>query len=668
MTISVTSPDSNNKKIKINKELLMRLAPLFSLIILVLFFSFSSPFFFNTENIMTIALQTSVIGIMAIGVTFVIITAGIDLSLGSVVAFSGVAVGICATLGLPLPVCIIAGVLAGGLCGYVNGLLVTKMTIPPFIATLGLMMSVRGINMVMTDGRAIYFADYPMFKTLAQGRLFDVLPYPVFYLVIVALVGAYILKKTVIGRYVYAVGSNEVAAHLSGIKVQRVKIFVYAFCGLLTGIAGVILASRLNSGQPTVGVGYELEAIAAVVIGGTSLMGGIGTIGGTIIGAFIMSVLKNGLNLMGVSQFWQMVAMGVVVVAAVYLDTLRKRFVDLGSLFYRETTALTLRVIHSERSTTMKTRHFIYALSLLACVTSSALAKDLNLPVVSKGFQHEFWQTVKMGTEAAAKELGDKTSYVGPADETQIAEQIQLVENAMAQKPNGLLLAALDANALAPLVETANSRGIKVVTFDSGINSDIPVSFVATNNRKAGAQAADALAAQVNNKGKVGIIAHVAGTSSAIERSEGFMERMKEKYPDIKVLPVQYSDGDPQKAMDKTIDMIQANPDLAGIYGTNEGSTLGVANAIDSQNLKGKVKVIGFDSTEAIINFLKNGVIQGFVVQDAYQIGYQGIKTLNAALSGQAVEKEIDIPVKFVNAENINTPEIDKLLHPFGKK
>ena len=319
MTISVTSSDSNNKKIKINKELLMRLAPLLSLIILVIFFSFGSPFFFNTENIMTIALQTSVIGIMAIGVTFVIITSGIDLSLGSVVAFSGVAVGISATLGLPLPVCILVGVLAGGLCGYINGLLVTKMTIPPFIATLGLMMSVRGINMVMTDGRAIYFADYPTFKMLAQGRLFDVLPYPVFYLVVVALIAAYILKKTVIGRYVYAVGSNEVAAHLSGIKVQRVKIFVYAFCGLL------ILASRLNSGQPTVGVGYELEAIAAVVIGGTSLMGGIGTIGGTIIGAFIMSVLKNGLNLMGVSQFWQMVAMGVVVIAAVYLDTLRKK-------------------------------------------------------------------------------------------------------------------------------------------------------------------------------------------------------------------------------------------------------------------------------------------------------------------------------------------------------
>lgn len=659
MSVTVPSPQSGSHTMKINKALLMRLAPLFSLVLLVLFFSFSSPFFFNTENIMTIALQTAVIGIMAIGVTFVIITAGIDLSLGSVVAFSGVAVGIAAGFGMPLPVCILAGVLAGGLCGYVNAFLVTKMTIPPFIATLGLMMSVRGINMVMTDGRAIYFSDYPQFKLLAQGRLFDVLPYPVFYLVIVALIAMWILKKTVMGRYIYAVGSNETAAHLSGIKVQRVKIFVYALCGLLTGVAGVILASRLNSGQPTVGVGYELEAIAAVVIGGTSLMGGVGTIGGTIIGAFIMSVLKNGLNLMGVSQFWQMVAMGVVVVAAVYLDTLRKECVR----FSIQQALPTL-----QRSKIMKTSHILSALSLVAILSSSALAKDLNLPVVSKGYQHEFWQTVKMGTEAAAKELGDKTSYVGPADETQIAEQIQLVENTMAQKPNGLLLAALDANALAPLVETANSRGIKVVTFDSGVNSDIPASFVATNNRKAGAQAADALAEQVGQKGKVGIIAHVAGTTSAIERSEGFSKRMKEKYPNIQVLPVQYSDGDPQKAMDKTIDMVQANPDIAGIYATNEGSTLGVANAIDSQNLKGKVKVIGFDSTEAIINFLKNGVIQGFVVQDAYQIGYQGIKALNAVISGQTVAKEIDIPVKYVNAQNINTPEIDKLLHPFGKK
>ncbi|WP_313083545.1 substrate-binding domain-containing protein, partial [Atlantibacter sp.] len=181
----------------------------------------------------------------------------------------------------------------------------------------------------------------------------------------------------------------------------------------------------------------------------------------------------------------------------------------------------------------MKTKYLLSALAMAAMLASPAWAKNLTLPVVSKGYQHEFFQTVKMGTEAAAKELGVTTSFVGPADETQIAEQIQLLENTMAKKPDGILLAALDANALAPLVESANSRGIKVVTFDSGVNSDIPASFVATNNVKAGAQAADALAAAIGNKGKVGVIAHVAGTSSAIERSEGFTKQMKEKYPDI---------------------------------------------------------------------------------------------------------------------------------------
>jgi len=318
----------------------------------------------------------------------------------------------------------------------------------------------------------------------------------------------------------------------------------------------------------------------------------------------------------------------------------------------------------------MKKIQMLSALSLLVTLglSNAAMAKDLNLPVISKGYQQEFWQTVKLGTEAAAKELGDSTSYVGPADETQIAEQIQLVEDNMARKPDGILLAALDANALSPLVEEANKRGIKIVTFDSNVASDIPASFVATNNRKAGAQAADALAAELGGKGKVGIMAHVAGTTSAIERSEGFRDEIKAKFPDIALLETQYSDGDPQKAMDKTIDMVRANPDLAGVYATNEGATLGVANAIDSLNLTGKVKAVGFDNTEAIINFISSGVLQGVMVQDAYQIGYQGLKTLDEVASGKTVAKEVDIPVQYVSAANLEKPEIQKLLYPFGKK
>ena len=311
-------------------------------------------------------------------------------------------------------------------------------------------------------------------------------------------------------------------------------------------------------------------------------------------------------------------------------------------------------------------------LTLLAALAvvglGTAQAKDeMYIPVVSKGYQHEFWQTVKLGSDTAAKELGVKTSFVGPAAETQISEQIQLMEDMMARQPDAILLAALDSNALVVPVEDAKSRGIEIATFDSGINSDIPKSFIATNNVKAGADAAKTLGKMLGGEGKVGIIAHVAGTQNAMERSNGFIDEMAKSYPNIKVLEVQYSDGDPQKAMDKTIDMVRANPDLSAVYATNEGSTLGVANAIDSLGLAGKIKVMGFDSTEGIIAFLKAGTIQGFVVQDAYQIGYQGLKTLYNVLDGKKVAGVIDIPVKVVTSENIDSPDMQQLLYPFGK-
>lgn len=316
----------------------------------------------------------------------------------------------------------------------------------------------------------------------------------------------------------------------------------------------------------------------------------------------------------------------------------------------------------------MKSAKLILLAVLAAVGLGTAQAKDdMYIPVVSKGYQHEFWQTVKLGSDTAAKELGVKTNFVGPASETQISEQIQLMEDMMARRPDGILLAALDSNALVVPAEEAKSRGIEIATFDSGINSDIPASFIATNNVKAGAVAAMTLGKMLGGKGKVGIIAHVAGAQSTIDRSKGFIDTMKEKYPDITVLEVQYSDGDPQKALDKTIDMVRANPDLSAVYATNEGCTLGVANAVDNLGIAGKVKVMGFDSTEGIIAFLKAGTIQGFVVQDAYQIGYQGLTTLYNVLKGKKVPNVIDIPVKVVTAENIDKPEMQQLLYPFGK-
>ena len=306
-------------------QLVQKAAAFLSLLIMVLFFSIGSPYFFSFDNLMTVVLQTAVIGILAIGVTFVIITGGIDLSLGAVLAIAGILIGIAVNAGMSVALGIVLGVLAATAMGLISGFLIAKAALPPFIATLGIMMVARGLTLVISGARPLYFLKTPAFKLLSQGAVLGAIPYPVLYLLALALVSAFVLKKLAIGRYIYALGCNEEAAKLSGINVTRVKLFVYAFSGFMSGVAGVVLTARLNSAQPAAGLSYELDAIAAAVIGGASLSGGEGTILGTIIGALIMGVLKNGLNLMNVSQFWQQVAMGIVVIGAVYLDIARRR-------------------------------------------------------------------------------------------------------------------------------------------------------------------------------------------------------------------------------------------------------------------------------------------------------------------------------------------------------
>lgn len=289
---------------------------------------------------------------------------------------------------------------------------------------------------------------------------------------------------------------------------------------------------------------------------------------------------------------------------------------------------------------------------------------DTYIAVISKGFQHEFWQTVKLGCDKAEEELGIKVTFEGPQDETMIDEQIAMVENAIAKQATGILLAALDSEALVPVIEKAKEAGIPVITFDSDVSSSTPLSFVATDNRVAGAIAAKELAKMLDNKGKVGVVAHNAGTSTAIERRDGFIEELEMNYPDIEIVGVQYSDGDHQKALEKATDMMSAHPDLAAIYATNEGAAMGVATAVREKDKAGEVKVIGFDSSEGEIEFLEEGVIQGFVVQNPFNMGYIGVKTLYDAINGEKVKERIDTGATFVSKENIETEEIQKLLYP----
>ncbi len=296
---------------------------LIGLLILMLLVSLFSPSFLSIDNLMNILRQTSINGIIAMGMTFVILTAGIDLSVGSVLAMTG---AVCASLiaaDVSLPLALLATLGAGALLGAANGAIISFFGVQPFIATLVGMTMVRGATLVYCDGRPISTGDFPVaesFYNLGAGYVFGI-PNPVIIAFVVFWLCWYVLNHTRIGRYVYALGGNEQVARLSGVNVNRIKMVVYMISGVLSALAGIILTARLESAQPTAGLAYELDAIAAVVLGGTSLMGGKGRIFGTIVGALIIGVLNNALNLMDVSSYYQMIAKGAVILLAVVVDS-----------------------------------------------------------------------------------------------------------------------------------------------------------------------------------------------------------------------------------------------------------------------------------------------------------------------------------------------------------
>lgn len=303
--------------------------PFIAVVVLFIVFSITARNFFTIRSVLTLALQTSAITLMGIGVTFTIITGGIDLSIGSIVALSGTIAVMVALAGIPIWLSMIIGLLVGVVSGSLNGLMITKLKLPPFIATLGMMMVARGVALTITNANA-----WPApkgFGDLGNGTLFGTGPqfpgigYPVLIMIAVAFIFSFILSKTQLGRYTYAVGSNEEAARLSGIRIHQVKIINYIFCGLLSALVGVILASRMTTSQPNSAIGYEMNAIAAAVIGGTSLMGGVGTVGGTVIGSFIIGILTVGLTMQGANYFMQQIVIGLVVIGAVTIDQLKTR-------------------------------------------------------------------------------------------------------------------------------------------------------------------------------------------------------------------------------------------------------------------------------------------------------------------------------------------------------
>ncbi|MDY7546606.1 ABC transporter permease [Glaciimonas sp. Gout2] len=321
------------------KDLVQKFAALGSLLILCITFSMTSSAFFSMSNGMSVALQVTSIAYLGIGATCVIITGGIDLSVGSVLALSGVVAALAVKAGVAVPLGMFLGILVGALCGAINGFFITNLKLPPFIATLGMMLVARGVALQITGARPVSGLG-DAFGVLGNGALFRIvkettngfpdvvfpgIPYPVIIMVVLAVLVSIMLSRTTFGRHIYAVGSNAEAARLSGVNVARVTLSTYVISGALAGLAGCVLMSRLVTAQPNEGVMYELDAIASAVIGGTSLIGGIGTISGTAIGAFVIGILRNGLNMNGVSSFVQQIIIGVVILLTVWIDQMRNR-------------------------------------------------------------------------------------------------------------------------------------------------------------------------------------------------------------------------------------------------------------------------------------------------------------------------------------------------------
>jgi len=310
----------------------------------------------------------------------------------------------------------------------------------------------------------------------------------------------------------------------------------------------------------------------------------------------------------------------------------------------------------------MKSMLTLVAVSALWLSSRSAGA-ETYIPVISKGFQHQFWQAVKMGAEKAAKELGVRITFEGPENETQVDKQLQMLQTALAKKPQAICFAALDSKAANPLLKKAQAAKIPVIGFDSGVDSDVPVATAATDNVAAAGLAADKMAQLIGDDGEVAAVIHDQTSRTGIDRRDGFVTRMKTKHPKIKVVDVQYGGGDHLKSTDLAKAILQAHPNLKGMFGGNEGSIIGVMNAVKELHKQGKIVIIGYDAGKQQTDAIRSGLMAGSVSQDPVGIGYKCVEAAVKAIKGEKIPKMIDTGFRWYDKTNIDSAEMKPLLY-----
>ncbi|MEV5573750.1 substrate-binding domain-containing protein [Spirillospora sp. NPDC052269] len=612
------------------------------LVALVIVLALMSSDFLTVTNLLNVGVQAAVTAILAFGVTFVIVTGGIDLSVGAVAALSAVVLAWTATNhGVPWPIALVLAVLVGIAAGLVNGLLITYGQLPPFIATLAMLGVARGLALVISDGSPI---PLPGAVTHLGDTIGKYLPVPVLVMLAMGGITALVLARTYSGRAMYAIGGNEEAARLSGIRVDRQKLATYALSGAFAAVAGVVLASRLASAQPQAANGYELDAIAAVVIGGASLAGGKGRAFGTLVGALILAVLRNGLNLLSVSAFWQQVVIGVVIALAVLLDTVRRKGLRLSSRKAWAGAAVALAAIVAIAVGVASTGDKSGGSGGVA----GGAHKNIKIGLSVSTLNNPFFVQFRDGAQEEAKRQGVTLTVQDAQNDA--SQQVNQVQNYSSQGMKAIVINPVDSDAAAPAVQAANRAGIPVVAADRTVNKAQLAQFVASDNVAGGRDAAKTLADSLGGQGKIVIIQGQPGTSASRERGQGFEEGIK-RFPGIQVVAKQPADFDRTKGLDVMTNLLQSNPDVSGVFAENDEMALGAIKALGNK-AGSKVKVVGFDGTPDGVKAVKSGTLYATVAQQPRLLGQMAVQSAIKAAQGEKIDSTNAVPVKVATREN----------------
>ena len=634
------------------RNLSARLQTLFVLIGLVVLFGIASPHFLTTDNLLNVMQQSAINAILGIGLTFVIISGGIDLSVGSILALCGLVTADLLVTGSSLPVAILGGVAVGLACGLISGMVTTFGKIPPFITTLGMMLVARSAAKIYSDSKPI--SGLPESFRALSG---DILGIPVLVIVVAVLylVAHLVLTRTKLGRYTYAIGGNEQAAWLSGVPVGRYKIAIYGLSGLMAGVAAVLMTSRLNAASPLTGEMYELYAIAAAVIGGVSLMGGEGRVLGTLIGALIMGTLRNGLNALNVPSALEGMVVGGVLVAAVVLDRARHRggpkTPDGGWRRYRKAAVVVVLAVVS----------VVGAVAIRAGSGASGQQPTLTIAFVPKALNSPFWGQMQDAGEAEAEALGVNLVSLAADRETDVERQYQIIENLIQQRVDAILLAPSGSKELVPAISKANDAGIPVLLLDTRIDEAAAASvgaevltYIGSDNFEGGAVAGRYLAAELDGVGEIAVIEGISGHETADQRRLGFLSGIAGS-PGLRVVASQTANWERARAYTVAENLLQAHPDLDAIFAANDEMALGALEAIDAAGRISEIVVIGFDAIPDALANIRSGRMLGSVAQFPSEMGRLGVKhAVELVRSGQAPPDEVLTRVELIDADNVD--------------